>query len=141
MLVYFGLRKSRYLRYKLVFDEHFVAINAELPRFTPREEYYDRDREKEAKMARLVDIYGGERLSVLRLGTARLCVQVSSGVAFRDETMTFGLLLLNDAMNRVSCQRVGICSWILEPSVLWDTATGLAAPRKPNWEPFSGNIG
>lgn len=74
----------------------------------------------------LMDVFGGEQVSVLRLGTredARL-----------HPHLLYGLVILHERDNWRDCQRLGLCIWPMHP---WNA---IAETQKPSWRRFDGRL-
>lgn len=73
----------------------------------------------------LMDVFGVEQVSVLRLGTSQ---------DPRQPQLLYGLVLLHERDNWRHCQRLGLCIWPIYP---WNA---IAETQKPRWRRFDGRL-
>lgn len=112
-----------------ILDDYLMANDCQLPKYTQRDERKSYDKERINSISlRLFELFGTERISVLRLGT----------IGGRVEgPYQYGLILLHDGDQQGTCQRMGICMWRERP----DADQGASnIPQQPQWKSYQGLI-
>lgn len=112
---------------RAVLDDYLVESNRQLPRYNQRDErvVYGVERMNSILLC-LIELFGAERISILRLGM----------ISGRWQgPYQYGLILVHDGDQQEICRRVGIC--------MWSKRAGQDAsntPQQPQWESYQGFI-
>lgn len=113
----------------LILDDYLSENDCLLPRRNPRDEAmsYGKERINSISLC-LLELFGAEMISVLRLGTI--------GGRWKGPYQ-YGLILLHDRDRQEVCQRLGICMWSERPRANQGASN---TPRQPQWESYQGFI-
>lgn len=112
-----------------ILDDYLVANDFQLPKCNQWDERKSYDRIRiNTTSRRLFELFGAERISVLRLGT----------ISGRWEgPYQYGLILVHNGDQQGTCQRIGICMWRERPEADQGASN---TPQQPQWESYQGLI-